>query len=212
MLTMQCFLLYLTESQESYREVFHGRDWVLGLVVRARAVECLPFYFLEVASNPLPEQVKAVTVATSLVYEAGTSSVIPYNASPVNDFYESQPIDSIDSKNVYYEMDQRVRFEKKFLNIEEHVRRKDEEIVNFKTRLERLEGDSIKFVRLYGRVSDLDSTDTGRVEELASIGAKNTELIRQVSVLKALRDDLKNQMKGEDQMRKDFKAVQDAQA
>ncbi|GJQ96344.1 hypothetical protein Tco_0007483, partial [Tanacetum coccineum] len=164
-----------------------------------------PFASLKSVSNPLPKQNKAVTVATSLVYEAGTLSSILDNASPVNDFYKSHNIDYVDAKNV-------VTFEKKFLKREEDVKRKDKEIANIKPRLENFEGDSLEVVRLYSRVSELGVAATARVEESASHMAKNVDLIRQVSDLEALCDDLKNQIKGEDQLRKEFIAMQDSHA
>ncbi|GKB60318.1 hypothetical protein Tco_0916504 [Tanacetum coccineum] len=175
-------------------------------------LNAFPFASLKSVSNPLLEQNKAMTVATSLVYEAGTLSSILDNASPVNDFYKSQNIDYVDAKNVYYEMDQRVMFEKKFLKREEDVKRKDKEIANIKTHLENFEGDSLEVVRLYSCVSELGVAATARVEESASHRAKNVELIGQVSDLEALCDDLKNQIKGEDQLRKEFIAMQDSHA
>nr|GFB16857.1 hypothetical protein [Tanacetum cinerariifolium] len=57
------------------------------------------------------------------------------------------------------------------------VKRKDEEIENLKTRLEKLEGDTVEVVRLCGPVLELEVAATARVEELASLRAKNVELI-----------------------------------
>ncbi|GKC70062.1 hypothetical protein Tco_1115945 [Tanacetum coccineum] len=48
-----------------------------------------------------PKQTKAVTVTTSPVHEAGTSSVALDDTSPVNDIYEYHTIDSAKAKNVY---------------------------------------------------------------------------------------------------------------
>nr|GFA96253.1 hypothetical protein [Tanacetum cinerariifolium] len=109
-----------------------------------------------------------------------------------------------------YEMDQRVTFKKKFLKREEDVKRKDADIANLKTRLENFEGDSLEFFRLHGCVFELKVMATARVEESASLGAKNVELIGQVSGLEALCDELNNQINGEDQLKKEFIAVQDS--
>ncbi|GJT12885.1 nuclear cap-binding protein subunit 1 [Tanacetum coccineum] len=61
-------------------------------------------------------------------------------------------------------------------------------------------------------VSELEAATTARFEELVGLGAKNTELIGQVFGLKTLRDELKSQINGGEEMGREFLEVQDAQA
>ncbi|GJV94816.1 hypothetical protein Tco_1546393 [Tanacetum coccineum] len=85
--------------------------------------------------------------------------------------------------------------------------RKDREIVDLKSRLEKLERDPMKDVGLRGNVLKLDFVATVKVEELVGLGAKNVKLIGQVSSHETLRDELKSQIKGEEEMRKEFMIV-----
>ncbi|GJW82848.1 ribonuclease H-like domain, reverse transcriptase, RNA-dependent DNA polymerase [Tanacetum coccineum] len=158
------------------------------------------------------------------VHEAETSSAAPGEASPVGDFYESQTIDSAKAKDVYIlpgisQMILSSMMQLFTFNVnaaaklrEEVVQGKDMEIADLRSRLEKLEGDATEVVRLRGRVSQLEAATTARVEELVGLGAKNTELIGQVSGLKTLRDELKSHIKGEEEMGREFLVVQDAQA
>ncbi|GKB86401.1 hypothetical protein Tco_0958673 [Tanacetum coccineum] len=83
-----------------------------------------------------------------------------------------------------YEMEQRGKFEIKFLKKGEEVQRKDKEITDLKSRLEDLEGDYVEVIRLLDQVFGLESLCVS----------------------------LKSQTKGEDEMRKEFMTMHDAHA
>nr|GEU74908.1 putative transposase (putative), gypsy type [Tanacetum cinerariifolium] len=63
-------------------------------------------------------------------------------------------------------------------------------------------------VILRGHVSELETAATIRFEELVRLEAKIAKLIGQVSGLETLCDELKSQIKGEEEMRKEFSPVE----
>ncbi|GKA36162.1 hypothetical protein Tco_0722653 [Tanacetum coccineum] len=83
------------------------------------------------------------------------------------------------------------------------------EISKLKSSLEKFESEASKLVKLCSHVSELEAMVDSRNLELAGLGSKNAELLSQVSGLEALCNDLKEKIKGEVMLRREFKVVQD---
>nr|GEX16863.1 hypothetical protein [Tanacetum cinerariifolium] len=165
-------------------------------------------------SVALPKKNKIIVLGrdytTSLVHEASTSSVAPYDAFLVHDFYESQTIDSFEAKNVYvhkWDITNDFKLDDLYLcrNFVDHV-----PPPGYWASLPDMS--SLDVLEQYNMNSACQVVADARVKELASLGAIYSELIGQVSGLEDLYDDLKNQIKGEDEMRKEFMVVQDTHA
>ncbi|GJZ70323.1 hypothetical protein Tco_0633873 [Tanacetum coccineum] len=165
----------------------------------------------------------AMAMISSPVHEAETSSAAPGEASPVGDFYESQTIDSAKAKDVYITTwditnDFKLNDAVVYRNFIHHIlppegggRPRKGYGVEIGDLVWKAGSDAQSCLGSVV-VSQLEAATTARVEELVGLGAKNTELIGQVSGLKTLRDELKSHIKGEEEMGREFLVVQDAQA
>ncbi|GKF95469.1 hypothetical protein Tco_0288204, partial [Tanacetum coccineum] len=60
--------------------------------------------------------------------------------------------------------------------------------------LKKAEHEVMEVIRLCGRVSELEAMTAAKVEELASLGAQNVELLGKVSGLESVHDGLKEQV------------------
>ncbi|GJV77745.1 hypothetical protein Tco_1509329 [Tanacetum coccineum] len=147
---------------------------------------------------PIPSvQANADIVVVELVNEA--------HGSPVDDFYDSQTINSASAHNIYvpnwdvtndarmddpHEITIREKFEKKFTDSLEVIQLRDAEIVKLRSKLEKAEGEAADVVELRRRVSKLEATSAVKVEELDGLSFQNAELSGQVSGLGSVRDSL----------------------
>nr|GEY77529.1 hypothetical protein [Tanacetum cinerariifolium] len=86
--------------------------------------------------------------------DAGPSTSVPEEGSPIDEFYESQTIDSATAQDIYIRS--RERFQKNFTSSSAVVQQRDAEIVALKARLELAEKDATDVV-LRGRVFELET-------------------------------------------------------
>ncbi|GJZ83361.1 hypothetical protein Tco_0648534 [Tanacetum coccineum] len=154
-------------------------------------------------TSPIPYvQTEAEAVVAGFVNEIGTSS-IPENeagasssslgdGSPIDDFYESQTIDSATAHDIYIDAE---FLDPLNVNSSQH---RDAKVATLKSKLKRLEGEAANVLVLRRRVSELEST--------------HDELKGQVSKLKADYVSLCDEIACVSKMRAEFMSIQVAKA
>ncbi|GJS53919.1 hypothetical protein Tco_0627281 [Tanacetum coccineum] len=93
-----------------------------------------------------------------------------------------------------HEITVREKFEKKFMKSADTIQQRDAKIAGFKSRLKKTEREVAEVIRLRGRVSEVEAMAAAKVEELASLGAQNADLLGKVSGLESVHDGLKEQV------------------
>ncbi|GJT11071.1 hypothetical protein Tco_0858113 [Tanacetum coccineum] len=167
-------------------------------------------------------------------HEVGTSSSASGGDSLVDEFYESQTINSSTAKDMYIPNWDITNDYQVNVNTAQHACMVSElhlwynheiEIASLKSRLEKAESEATEVVRLRGRDSELEVAFAARMKELAVLGAKYAELLGQVSGLESSRDELKDQVsklesvcedlkgeiQGEAKMIEEFMVMQDVE-
>ncbi|GJS65862.1 hypothetical protein Tco_0680426 [Tanacetum coccineum] len=156
-------------------------------------------------TSPIPYvQTEAKAVVAGFVNEIGTSS-IPENetgasssslgdGSPIDDFYESQTIDSATAHDIYAYLGNQIDAEfLDCLNVNS-AQHRDVKVATLKSKLKRLEGEAAYVFVLRRRVSELETEAVGRSKELAGLNAQNAKLLGKVSELESTHDELKGQV------------------
>nr|GEV89061.1 hypothetical protein [Tanacetum cinerariifolium] len=135
-------------------------------------------------------------------YEAGTSSLLtnktgasssaPIDGSPIDDFFESQTIDSAIAQDINYEHEivTREKFKHKFVKSFEVVHQRDAKIVSLKAKVKKAKSEAGKVIKLRRQVS-LKAVAVAKSEEIVGLTAQNTELLGNVSGLESVRDELR---------------------
>ncbi|GKC85237.1 hypothetical protein Tco_1140954, partial [Tanacetum coccineum] len=117
------------------------------------------------------------------------TSTAPDQCSPIDDFYDSQTIDSTIAQNIYvpnWDVTNDARIDDPIM-----CRNLVDRIVELRSKLKKVEGEAADVVELCRRVSELEATATVKAEELAGLSVRNAELSGQVSGLESVRDSLK---------------------
>ncbi|GJU45101.1 hypothetical protein Tco_1202367 [Tanacetum coccineum] len=156
-------------------------------------------------------------VGTSFVpgNNAETSTSAPDADSPIDEFFNSQTVDTATAKNVYVP-----EWNKKFTDSSMVVQQRDAEIATLKTKLEKAESEVVEVVVLYGHVSELEAEAMARSREVDTLNKQNAELLGKVSALESesgelnghiIRlgvdcESLQNEVAGEAKLREDFKS------
>ncbi|GKD82628.1 hypothetical protein Tco_1349467, partial [Tanacetum coccineum] len=146
-------------------------------------------------TSPIPYvQTEAKAVVAGFVNEIGTSS-IPENeagasssslgdGSPIDDFYESQTIDSATAHDIYAYLGNQIDAEfldclnvnsaqhvcmmsELLLYVQFRLSKRDVKVATLKSKLKRLEGEAAYVFVLRRRVSELETEAVGRSKELA---------------------------------------------
>nr|GEV04352.1 transposase (putative), gypsy type [Tanacetum cinerariifolium] len=170
-----------------------------------------------------------VNVQTRRVHErdiAKTSASAPGEGSPIDEFYESQTIDSATAQDVYTG----ARFLDSFnINSAQHVCMVYELRLRYEHEIrskERFQGKFTESSVLRDRVSELETEVVAKSEEVAGLNKQNVKLLRKVSTLESVREELSNQVPklgvdceslrgkiaGEAKLREEFALLQDAAA
>nr|GEW73708.1 hypothetical protein [Tanacetum cinerariifolium] len=172
------------------------------------------------AKSP-PPYVEAENIDVEFTDRAGASSTprdnarastsVPDEGSPADEFFESQSIDSATKKfTESYAVDQQ----------------RDAEMVTLKAKLEELENGAVEVSELCGRVSELEVGVVAKSKEIVGLNEQNVELLRKVSTLESIRDELSRQVvklgadyenlrgkvAGEAKIREEFLSLQDVAA
>ncbi|GKA82795.1 hypothetical protein Tco_0789543 [Tanacetum coccineum] len=140
--------------------------------------------------------------------ETGFSSATPSQNYPVNDFYESQTIDSLTAQDIYVpnwsvtndaqiDNPSDVGFLDSFnINSAQHacmvseLRLRYAHEIMSRERLEKAEKEVAEINELYGRVSELEAGVAAKFEEVTGLNKQNVELLGKVSVLESAREEL----------------------
>nr|GFA75531.1 hypothetical protein [Tanacetum cinerariifolium] len=121
-----------------------------------------------------------------LTNETGASSSAPIDGSLIDDFFESQTIDSAIAQDINYEHEiiTREKFKHKFVKSSEVVHQRDAKIVSLKAKVKKAKSEAGEVIKLRRQVS-LKAVAVAKSEEIVGLTAQNTELLGNVSGLES---------------------------